>query len=174
MKWRYEVGFHDYSPDQYVDTVIPNPDMIVQHLLNTVYTSPNKKVLFALGLHGQTDGSATYAGDSFLKEHFEQIFTLASHHPNLQLLIMSCRSAKKTNKMMGNIIMNSSDQVSYVNYTNYFVAAYRTGLTMYQAHLSAMLQYHQSLLPTSYINTHGELREICPIGGDFHGKPAGT
>lgn len=101
------------------------------------------------------------------------MFELAGNYPNLQLLIMSCRSAKKTNRMVGNIIMNSSDQVSYVTYTDYFVESFRHGNSLYLAHLFAMMKYHQSLLPTSYVNQFGESIELCPIASDFHGKPSG-
>lgn len=103
---------------------IPSPDMIINDIIQAVIAKPPQPILITIGLHGQADGSAAYAGGSFTKQHFDTLFTLAANHPHVQLLIMSCRSAKKTDKLLGNIIMSSSEQPSYVAYTNYFIASF--------------------------------------------------
>ncbi len=114
-------------------------------------------------MHGEKNGSATYAGGSFTKDHFQELFDMSAYNPRIQLLIMSCRSSKKTDSLVGNVIMSSSEQVSYVSYTKAFLRSFEKGESLYQAHLLAMAQYNQSLLPTSYCNEFGEVIELCPV-----------
>lgn len=67
--------------------------------------------------------------------------------------------------------MSSSDQVSYGTYSTYFLESFSKGESLYQAHLYAMTQYHQSLLPTSFWSKEGESIELCPVGKEQSSRP---
>lgn len=168
LRDRYD-NFTDYSPDSL--TYLPKPTEILHEIIGYIKTFPQKRCLITIWLHGQQDGSAVYEGGSFFKEWFQTLFDLASTYPHIQLLIMSCRSAKKTDKLLGNIIMSSSDQVSYGTYSNFFVESFGKWESLYQAHLYAMTKYHQSLLPTSFWYTPDESVELCPVGKEQSNKP---
>lgn len=76
---------------------------------------------------------------------------------------MSCWSGMKTNTLQGNIIMTSSRQVSYASYSKILTKHMYEGKSLYQAHLLAMLTYHESLLPTSFYDEYGVSQQICPL-----------
>lgn len=161
FKERYDRYF-DFSPD--IVAELPTPDMIIQEIGRKIRQSPHERILIVIWLHWETNGSATYAWWSFSKDHFQQLFDMCANNVNIQLFVMSCRSSRKTNTLLGNVIMSSSEQVSYVSYTKSFIEAFERGDGFYQAHMYAMMHYHQSLLPTSYCNHFGEIIELCPLG----------
>lgn len=163
MRYGYKCRFFVPYPQGPYDQPISSPDSIIFQLRNYLMYNPWKKVLFTLWLHGQQDGSASYVGGAFLKHHFEELFDLAAEYPSLQMIIMSCRSGRKTDSLQWNIIMSSSQQVSYAAYTKMFVEELYAWKTIYEAHLSTMLHYHESLLPTSFYDEDGISKELCPL-----------
>ena len=161
--------FHDYSPDRWLDLFAPFS--IVDFIVQTVNQNPQQRILIAIGLHGQNDGSADYTWWSFMREDFDRLFNLASTYPNVQLFIMSCWSAKKTEMLLWNVIMSSSEQVSYVTYMNYFLEMFTNGNSLYLSHIYAMTKYHKSILPTSYRNAQWTSIQICPLSSWRPQKP---
>ena len=121
---RYRGNVLDYSPDVYTDR-LPTPAAIIAYVRSWLADHPDQRVLFCIGLHGEKDGSATYAGGNFVRAGFETLFSLAEQYPGFQLLIVSCRSGTKAQKLKGNVIMSSSDQVSYGYYIDHFLEHYR-------------------------------------------------
>lgn len=168
MKWRYDRHFEDYSPDQYDWLPIHTPDLIIDNIEHTLHMLKKEwktttRVLFVLWLHGNKDWSADYMWGNFTLYHFQRIFDLANNNSQLQLFINSCRSGTKTWKLGGNVIMSSSQQVSYVDYLQRFSDAFSWADSFFQSHVYAMTKYNLSLLPTSYINEQWETIIITPL-----------
>lgn len=151
------------NPMWLYDQAITSPDSILNQLESQLSHNPNQKVLFTLWLHGKKDWSASYIWGSFYKSHFETLFELAASYQNLQIIIISCRSNMKTESLIWNVIMSSSRQVSYASYSKYFIQELYAGKTIYQAHVASMINYHDSLLPTSFYDTQWVSRAICPL-----------
>lgn len=160
LKERY-TWYYDYSPD--IVKKCPTADEVIYDIQRQIMMNPNKRTLVVIGLHGEQNGSATYAWWAFTKDHFQKLFDACANNQYIQLFIMSCWSSRKTNSLLGNVIMSSSEQVSYVSYTNFFIESFMAWESFYQAHVYAMMHYHQSLLPTSYCNNRGEIIELCPL-----------
>gem|GEM_PF-7018337 len=88
-------------------------------------------------------------------------------YPGFQLFIVSCWSGSKAQQMRGNVIMSSSDQVSYGYYMDHFLQYYRTGKSLYVSHMLTSMEYQESLLPTSFLDENGETAILCGIGGEM-------
>ncbi len=168
LQWRYGYccRFFVPYPMWMYDQPISSPDEIIHQLRDYIAANSSHKVLFTLWLHGNQDWSATYVGWSFYKYHFDTLFDLATAHKNLQIIIMSCWSGMKADNLQWNIILSSSKQVSYAAYTKSFVKHLYAKKTIYEAQLLTMLEYHESLLPTSFFDQSWVSREICPLLAD--------
>jgi len=166
LKERYAWKMLDYSPDVY-KSPLPDPLSMIAFVRQYMQEKPRAKVLFSLGLHWELDGSAKYAGGNFYRSGFETLFSLAEMYPGFQLFIVSCWSGSKAQQMRGNVIMSSSDQVSYGYYMDHFLQYYRTGKSLYVSHMLTSMEYQESLLPTSFLDENGETAILCGIGGEM-------